>query len=80
MPVQNFVNSLSEALLNPLIILLSSLAVIIFVFGMARFVLQAEDEEGRKKGKELMIWGTTGLFIIFTVFGILELLKDIVPQ
>jgi len=77
MPIQNFVTSLNNELINPIILVLSSLAVIIFVFGMAKFVLQSDDEEGRKKGKDLMIWGTLGLFVIFSVFGILELLKDL---
>jgi len=78
MPIQNFVTSLNNEIINPIILVLSSLAVIIFVFGMAKFVLQSDDEEGRKKGKDLMIWGTLGLFVIFSVFGILALLKDLI--
>ena len=47
----------------------------IFFWGIAKFMLQAGDREGRSKGKEMIVWGLVGMFVIFSLGGILKFLQ-----
>ncbi len=60
---------------NSLVLLLSGVAMAIFFWGIAKFMLQAGDREGRSKGKEMIVWGLVGMFVIFSLGGILKFLQ-----
>ena len=66
--------------------ILVTLAVVIFIWGVSNFVLNAGDEEAREKGKQFMIWGIIALFVIVSVWGIVKLLTttfgfgSVIPQ
>lgn len=68
-----FLANIVEFIINPLIGFLFALALAFFVWGAAQFILNAADSEGRKKGKNALIWGLVGLFIMTGVFGILRI-------
>lgn len=53
--------------------LLYALAFLFFFVGVVRFFFLGGDE-GREKGKQMMLWGIIGLFVIFSVWGIVRLL------
>ena len=60
-----------------LVPLLFAVAFIVFIFGIYRFFIQGgANEEKRETGKQLMVWGFIGFFIMFTVWGIVNLLKN----
>lgn len=46
-------------------------AILVFFWGMARFILHAGEEKGRDEGKQIMKWGLIGLFVAVSFFGIL---------
>lgn len=71
---------INEHILNPVIYLLFGLAFVQFVIGVALFVVAAGDEEKRSIGKKHMLWGLLGLFVMVSVFGILNLLIDFVDM
>ena len=52
-----------------------SLAVVFFLWGMAKFILKADDETERAKGKQIMIWGLLTLFVMVSVWGIINFLQ-----
>lgn len=58
--------------LNILIPILISIAVIYFMVGVIRFVI-AGDDEHREKGKDQIIYGLIGLFVLFSIYGIIKL-------
>jgi len=70
--IQNF----KDAIINPVITILFSLAFLIFVWGVVRFLINAEDENERAQGKEHIKWGLVGMFIMAGVFGILNLVLN----
>ena len=70
--VQAFVGRIDTYLINPLIGLLFALALAYFVWGLAIFILDPTDEESKKKGKSMIVWGIIGIFIMASVFGILS--------
>ena len=65
------------AIFSPLYQLAVAVAVIYFLFGVFRFIVDMNDPERKNVGKEHLLWGTIGLFIIFSVGGILRLYNDI---
>lgn len=76
------ISRINETIINPLILLLLVMALLVFVWGAVQFVANASNEEGRSVGKRHMIWGVIGLFLMFSVLGILRVLLrtfDIAP-
>ena len=61
------------ALAIPVVI---SLALLYFFWGLAKFILHADDENEREKGKKIMVWGIVALFVIVTVWGIIAVLQN----
>lgn len=62
--------------LNPIISIMFVVAFVLFVFGLFSF-FQAKREGGDEsiqKGKRHMVWGIIGMFIMVSVFGIMQLL------
>lgn len=53
-----------------------ALALLYFFWGLANYVLKAGGEEGAKKNREIMIWGILALFIMVSVWGIVNVVKD----
>ena len=47
--------------------------ILVFFWGVMKFVFSAGDEEAHRSGKTVMIWGLIALFVMFSVWGILRL-------
>tara|TARA_B100000745_G_scaffold20507_1_gene14144 strand:+ start:19142 stop:19387 length:246 start_codon:yes stop_codon:yes gene_type:complete len=63
-----------ESIIDPIILLLFSAGVFLFMWGMLTFLWNADNPEKRKTGSDHMIWGIAGIFIMATVFGIVQLI------
>lgn len=74
-----FFNFLSDigAILAALVTVLIILALVVFFWGLIRFIASAGDEEGRKRGKQVMIWGIIVLAVMVSIWGIINLLQAI---
>jgi predicted PurR-regulated permease PerM len=72
--------SVDKVIINPLIILLFALAMVYFLYGLARYLLSPDNEEIRKSSKSHMLWGIIGMFIMVSVFGIMSLLLSTVGE
>ena len=72
--VDTFVRKVNTFFINPLIVLLVTVAVAYFLYGVFEFVKNSNSDEGRTKGKNHMVWGLIGLFIMVSVFFIMQLL------
>jgi hypothetical protein len=74
MPVLNsFLSSVVTQIINPIILLLSASAFVVFIWGTFEFVLYAGDSAKRKEGREAILWGIVGLVIIFGAYGIINI-------
>lgn len=62
-------------LVNPVILLIMGLALIFFLWGLAKFIYKSGDEKSEDEGKQIMIWGITALFVMLSVWGIVELFQ-----
>ena len=72
--VRTLMNSISTVIIDPLIGLLFSLAVVYFIYGLAQYLLNPESEEVRKSSKTHMLWGIIGIFIMVSVYGIIDII------
>ena len=73
--INKIVNNITELFLNPIIYLLISLSVMYFFWGLTLFILNADEEGKRVEGRNHMMWGIIGLFIIFSVWGIINIIS-----
>jgi succinate-acetate transporter protein len=69
-------DKIKEFIVNPLIEILYALAFIIFLWGIFEFVMGSGDEKARETGKQHIIYGLLGLFILVSAFGIVNLIID----
>ena len=54
-----------------LIPIVFSFALVAFLWGLAKLVLNAADEKSRIEGRQLMIWGVIALFVASSIWGII---------
>ena len=57
--------------------ILIGLAVLAFLYGLARYILRTDDAEGKQGAKNIMIWGVITIFIMVSIWGFVALLQDI---
>lgn len=63
--------NLKSQILNPLIGFLFVLATLYFMWGVLQFIQNADSDSGRKQGRDSILWGLFGMFIMVAVFGIM---------
>lgn len=66
-----------DTVFNPLYELVVGLAIVYFMYGVAKFIYDINDPEKKTTGKQHLLWGSIGLFIILSVGGILPLINGI---
>jgi len=59
------------SLVSRIVPILAGIALIAFFWGLIKFIVSADSEEGRKAGKNIMVWGVIALFVMFSIWGIL---------
>lgn len=60
---------------NILVPLIFALSFVVFIFGIFRyFIAGAANEEKRKSGRDIMIYGIIGFAVMITVWGLVHLL------
>ncbi len=70
--------NLNKYILNPLIGLAVAVAVIWILWGGIMLIIASQngDSSGKERYKKHMIFGVIGLFIMVSVFGILEIVMN----
>lgn len=61
-------------LIKIIIPIIGSLSLFVFFWGLAKFVRHAGSEKEEGEGKDLMIWGVIALFVMVSVYGIVNLM------
>lgn len=71
--LDQFISKVVVQIINPIILLLSAGALVVFFWGVFEFVLHAGNETKRKEGREAIFWGIIGLVIIIGAYGIINI-------
>lgn len=54
----------------------AGIALLVFFWGLSRFILASGDPKGNAAGKNLMIWGVVALFIMISFKGIIAIAQQ----
>lgn len=54
----------------------SGLALLAFVFGLAKFVFASGNEDRVAEGRRMMMWGIVALFVMVAVWGLVAFLQS----
>jgi succinate dehydrogenase/fumarate reductase cytochrome b subunit len=76
---KEFTDSIVKIVNDAVMPLLYALAFLLFLIGMVRYFFLEQGEEGREKGKQLMLWGIIGLAVMFSVWGIVRVFLTLLP-
>ena len=68
-----FISSVGTLVRSALVIV-SSLALVAFFFGLAKFMFKASTNS-IEQGKQFMIWGTLAMFVMLSVWGIVGFIQ-----
>ncbi len=71
--LSRFINNVTGLIIQPIILLLFALAMFYFVQGAITFISKSDDPKARETGRNHMIWGVLGFFIMVSVFTILKI-------
>lgn len=68
-------------IINAIIPILIMVALIIFFVGLIKYIYNTGDAHGHGVGNEFILWGLVALFVLMSLWGILDVAKTaIFPQ
>ncbi|MEI6480562.1 MAG: hypothetical protein WCO12_03535 [bacterium] len=65
-----------NSVMGRLVPLIIGFAMVVFLWGVLNYIFHANDVEKRKEGKNFMIWGLIGLFVMVSLWGIVAALAN----
>ena len=72
-------NELIGTIITAILGVVGSLALLMFIFGGLTWMTAAGSKEKIQKGKDILVWSTIGLVVIFMSYSIVKfVLKDII--
>lgn len=71
MTVNGLLGNIATFILNPIILLGFVIATIYLFYGIVQLIWKSDGSD-LEKNKQNVIWGIIGLFVMFSVFGILR--------
>lgn len=75
--INTFVGRITTFINNTLVPLVFGVALLVFIWGMFRFfILNAHTDDGKKQGKDLMIYAIVGFVLMVSIWGIVNLLAN----
>ncbi len=69
-----FLHKVNAVILNPVIKLAFAIAILIFFYGIFEFIQKETGDKDREKGKDKIKWGLVGMLIMFSAYGIINLI------
>lgn len=71
--INDFVGRVIVEIINPLILLLTAGAFIVFIWGIFEFfIMNGGDATKRSEGRRAIGWGLVGFVVMFGVYGIIN--------
>jgi hypothetical protein len=72
---KSWVNGIIGALKNVVVPVILALAFCVLVWGIANyFIIHGNDEARREEGRQFILWGFLGMLVLFSVWGLVNLL------
>lgn len=78
--VYGIISKLSQFVLNPIITILFGVALVIFLYGVLEYLWKSRsDPAAITAGAKHIGWGLLGMFIMFSVFGFIQIILNTLP-
>jgi hypothetical protein len=68
-----FVEKFNDIILYPLIILLTGVAFLVFLYGCLMYIINAENSHAREEGRSHIIYSLLGMFVMLVAYAILQI-------
>ena len=78
MTIEQAIGKFVTVLVDPLVTLGFAAALLLFFWGLFKMMVAVSNGEDPKEGKQHLVWGIVGMFIMFSVGGIIGFLTDTV--
>ena len=73
--IEAFADKITTVIINPILALIFAVGFLVFVWGVVEFLAgQNGIGEGASKGKQHMLWGIIGMFIMVAAWAILQMI------
>ncbi|MCK5285873.1 MAG: hypothetical protein KAJ58_01450 [Candidatus Pacebacteria bacterium] len=72
--IKVLIGKINEQIIAPIILLLFVLSLAYFFWGIADYIRGSGNEQIRKVGRDHMIWGLVGIFIMVSAWAIIKIL------
>ena len=69
----NFVQRFNEVILFPTIVLLSAVALLVFMYGCFLYIVRAADPAARTQGIQHITWGIVGMVVMLSAYTIMSI-------
>ncbi len=76
MYIETFLTQVGD-LVERVIPILIALSLLVFIWGLVIFIRSSGDPDAKTRGRDKMVWGSIGLFIAVSIFGILTTLVTV---
>lgn len=70
---ERLIRNISGVIVNPLIILMFTFALVAFLWGVRAYITGADNPEVRAKGANGILWGIIGMALMFMAFAIIRI-------
>lgn len=74
--VNSIMAKVFEFVVYPLLALLTVVTLFYFTWGIVQMIMNPGDSESREKGRNHILWGVVGIFIMVSAFGIIQLISN----
>lgn len=76
--ISTLITKIIDVIVTPLITFLFFLTMLIFVWGVFGLISKGDDSTARQEGQRHILWGTVGMSIMVSVYGIIRLIGSTV--
>lgn len=70
----NILGRIIEYIVNPAVLVLFVIALVVFFYGIVRFLSKMSEDTERETGKRAMVGGLIGIVVMISVFAIIRLI------
>lgn len=63
-------------ILQALVPLIVGLAVVVFFWGILKYVIAGGDKDGKAEGRRVIVYGILGIAVMVSVWGLVEIVKN----
>lgn len=74
--VSHLINKFTEVILMGIIPLLTGLGLLYFLYGLYLFMSASGNETKRSDGKQYILYGLIGLFVMVSVWGLVSIISS----